>query len=138
MRRSIVAGSRLNASRVLEHNAHNGLRIGASVSARLGGYGRLASARQMPLATARLQTRAFSAAAPRQLADVKDAVEEAFDPSTIERESDEVDVCIVGGGMYFPVPTQILDFQCTNDGTRMVANSPQAQQVSPPQSASSN
>lgn len=100
MRRSIVAGSRLNASRVLEHNAHNSLRIGASASARLGGYGRLASARQMPLATAaRVQTRAFSAAAPRQLAEVKDAAEEAFDPSTIERESDEVDVCIVGGGM---------------------------------------
>ena len=100
MRRSIVAGSRLKASRVLEHNAHNGLRIGVSASARLGGYGRLASARQMPLASTRLQTRAFSAAASRQLADVKDAVEEAFDPSTIERESDEVDVCIVGGGMY--------------------------------------
>jgi electron-transferring-flavoprotein dehydrogenase len=36
-------------------------------------------------------TRAFSAAPRRQ--------EEAFDPATVERESDEVDVCIVGGGM---------------------------------------
>ena len=38
-----------------------------------------------------VQTRAFSAGARRQ--------EEAFDPATVERESDEVDVCIVGGGM---------------------------------------
>lgn len=99
MRRSIVTAAR--ASRVVEHNAHNGLRIGASASARLGGYGRLAAARQMPLAS-RPQIRAFSVAAPRLQADVKDVVEEAFDPSTIERESDEVDVCIVGGGMFFP------------------------------------
>ncbi|OBT88272.1 hypothetical protein VE02_02788 [Pseudogymnoascus sp. 03VT05] len=34
--------------------------------------------------------RTFSAGARRQ--------EEAFDPATVERESDEVDVCIVGGG----------------------------------------
>ena len=27
-----------------------------------------------------------------------------FDPSQIERESDEVDVCIVGGGMCLPFP----------------------------------
>lgn len=100
MRRSIVAGAR--ASRVVEHNAHNGLRIGASASARLGGYGFLSAARQMPLAAARTQIRAFSAAAPRLQADVKEAVAEAFDPSTIERESDEVDVCIVGGGMLDP------------------------------------
>lgn len=38
--------------------------------------------------------RAFSAAQRRR--------EEAFDPATVERESDEVDVCIVGGGMSFP------------------------------------
>lgn len=112
MRRSIAAGTRLNASKVLEHNAHHGLRIGASASARLGGYRKFASVRQMPLATARLQTRAFSVAAPRQLADVKDAVEEAFDPSTIERESDEVDVCIVGGGMYTPDQTLSLHKSC--------------------------
>ena len=73
----------------------------------------------MPLATAaRAQTRAFSAGAPRQLADVKDAVEEAFDPSTIERESDEVDVCIVGGGM-------LIRLQCSKHVSfclRIVAN----------------
>ena len=101
MRRALTTGAR--ASRVVEHNAHNGLRIGASASARLGGYGRLSAARQMPLGAAgRTQIRHFSAA-PRMLnADVKEAVAEAFDPSTIERESDEVDVCIVGGGMLFP------------------------------------
>lgn len=40
--------------------------------------------------------RAFSISTPRRFADVS---EEAFDPSSIERESDQVDVCIVGGGI---------------------------------------
>ena len=45
---------------------------------------------------AAVRTRAFSAGARRQ------AGEEAFDPATVERESDEVDVCIVGGGTSPP------------------------------------
>ncbi|KAF7950659.1 uncharacterized protein EAE97_002211 [Botrytis byssoidea] len=40
------------------------------------------------------QRRAFSLTVPRRLADVEDD----FDPKSVERESDEVDVCIVGGG----------------------------------------
>lgn len=40
------------------------------------------------------QRRAFSLTVPRRLADVNDD----FDPKSVERESDEVDVCIVGGG----------------------------------------
>ncbi|OAQ78684.1 electron transfer flavoprotein-ubiquinone oxidoreductase, mitochondrial precursor [Purpureocillium lilacinum] len=39
--------------------------------------------------------RAFSTGARLR---VEDSAEEAFDPSSIERESDQVDVCIVGGG----------------------------------------
>lgn len=44
--------------------------------------------------------RAFSISTPRRFADVS---EEAFDPRSIERESDQVDVCIVGGGIL-PFP----------------------------------
>ncbi|CAG8980048.1 hypothetical protein HYALB_00009257 [Hymenoscyphus albidus] len=40
------------------------------------------------------QPQAFSISAPRRLADH----DESFDPNTIDRESDEVDVCIIGGG----------------------------------------
>ncbi|TEY35169.1 hypothetical protein BOTCAL_0601g00020 [Botryotinia calthae] len=40
------------------------------------------------------QRRAFSLTVPRRLADVEDN----FDPKLVERESDKVDVCIVGGG----------------------------------------
>ncbi|TVY84658.1 putative mitochondrial electron transfer flavoprotein-ubiquinone oxidoreductase [Lachnellula suecica] len=40
------------------------------------------------------QQRAFSVSSPRRLADH----DESFDPKSIDRESDEVDVCIVGGG----------------------------------------
>ncbi|KAI6375770.1 hypothetical protein MCOR25_002929 [Pyricularia grisea] len=40
------------------------------------------------------QTRLFSVSRPRRYA----TEEESFDPRTVERESDEVDVCIVGGG----------------------------------------
>lgn len=42
------------------------------------------------------QRRAFSLSIPRHFADV----DEAFDPRSVERERDEVDVCIVGGGRY--------------------------------------
>lgn len=38
--------------------------------------------------------RAFSTTTARRMADVDDS----FDPAAIERESDEVDVCIIGGG----------------------------------------
>lgn len=41
-----------------------------------------------------IQQRAFSISVPRRFADVDDN----FDPKSIEREGDEVDVCIVGGG----------------------------------------
>lgn len=40
------------------------------------------------------QRRAFSLTGPRRLADATDGL----DPKLVERESDEVDVCIVGGG----------------------------------------
>jgi len=40
------------------------------------------------------QSRAFSISTPRRFAEVNDV----FDPKSIDRESDEVDVCIVGGG----------------------------------------
>ncbi|PMD55757.1 uncharacterized protein K444DRAFT_536996 [Hyaloscypha bicolor E] len=40
------------------------------------------------------QERAFSVSVPRRLADSNDG----FDPKSIDRESDEVDVCIIGGG----------------------------------------
>lgn len=42
----------------------------------------------------RFQTRAFSQSLRRPKAEE----EAAFDPSQLDRESDEVDVCIVGGG----------------------------------------
>ena len=41
------------------------------------------------------QQHAFSISIPRTFA----TVEDDFDPNSIERESDQVDVCIVGGGM---------------------------------------
>lgn len=44
---------------------------------------------------ARVPSRPLSTTRPRSSADVDD---EPFDPASIERESDEVDVCIVGGG----------------------------------------
>ncbi|KAL2283689.1 hypothetical protein FJTKL_09741 [Diaporthe vaccinii] len=51
--------------------------------------------RQSYAATSRTtQTRLFSASASRSMATPDDS----FDPATIERESDQVDVCIVGGG----------------------------------------
>lgn len=42
-----------------------------------------------------LQTRAFSQSVSRRFTDENGS----FDPRSLERESDEVDVCIVGGGM---------------------------------------
>lgn len=92
MRRSIVAGARVSV-RLETHGA----RIGAaSATTRLGVHGSFARACQMPaLATGgATQSRAFSVQTPRRMADVQ----EKFDPSAIDRESDEVDVCIVGGG----------------------------------------
>jgi electron-transferring-flavoprotein dehydrogenase len=43
------------------------------------------------------QSRAFSQSLSTRLADEHDQ----FDPRQVERESDEVDVCIVGGGKSF-------------------------------------
>jgi hypothetical protein len=55
--------------------------------------------------TKRLTTpRAFSTYAPRKFADA----DESFDPKSIERESDEVDVVIVGGGRSFPTTLGII------------------------------
>ncbi|KAI0968229.1 hypothetical protein F4678DRAFT_206816 [Xylaria arbuscula] len=45
-------------------------------------------------ATSRPSIRAFTTTRPRSFA----SVDEGFDPASIERESDEVDVCIIGGG----------------------------------------
>lgn len=62
--------------------------------------------RQPCTATARIpQTRLFSATTRRWMA----TPDESFDPATIERESDQVDVCIVGGGM-FPQHNSALTF----------------------------
>ena len=47
------------------------------------------------------QRRAFSATALRSRADVKDV----FNPRQQDRESDEVDVCIVGGGTFHETAT---------------------------------
>lgn len=44
-----------------------------------------------------LQTRAFSQSVSRRFTDENGN----FDPRSIDRESDEVDVCIVGGGMCY-------------------------------------
>ncbi|KAI0813022.1 hypothetical protein GGR55DRAFT_638819 [Xylaria sp. FL0064] len=46
------------------------------------------------VSTTRPSVRAFTTTRPRSFA----SVEESFDPASIERESDEVDVCIIGGG----------------------------------------
>lgn len=46
------------------------------------------------------QIRAFSQSVSRRLTDE----DGKFDPQSIERESDEVDVCIVGGGMCLQCP----------------------------------
>lgn len=45
--------------------------------------------------------RAFSTSTPRRLADINDD----FNPKTTDRESDQVDVCIVGGGMFLIDPS---------------------------------
>ena len=47
------------------------------------------------------QRKTFSATALRSRADVKDE----FDPGQQDRESDEVDVCIVGGGTFYETTT---------------------------------
>lgn len=43
--------------------------------------------------------RAFSTSTPRRFADVDDT----FDPKSVDRESDQVDVCIVGGGGFLSI-----------------------------------
>ena len=50
-------------------------------------------------------TRSFSVAQPRKFADVDDS----FDPRRQDRESDNVDICIVGGGtLDLPVSDHII------------------------------
>ena len=49
------------------------------------------------------QSRAFSISTPRRFAEVNDV----FDPKSIDRESDEVDVCIVGGGKQTERKSQV-------------------------------
>ena len=52
------------------------------------------TSRRPRLARISLQQRVFSSSTHRRLADAI----EGFDPNSIDRESDQVDVCIVGGG----------------------------------------
>jgi hypothetical protein len=59
--------------------------------------------RRLPIARQTSQ-RAFSVTNFRRFADVQ----EDFDPKSVERESDEVDVCIVGGGVC-------QDLTCSDD-----------------------
>ena len=66
--------------------------VSATAASRVGGARRATTA--APLRVGVAQSRTFSVGGRRR--------EEAFDPATLERESDEVDVCIVGGGMLFP------------------------------------
>lgn len=68
--------------------------ITATAAARRSGVAGGARTTAAPLRVS--GTRAFSVSARR--------AEGAFDPATVERESDEVDVCIVGGGMSIPSP----------------------------------
>lgn len=44
--------------------------------------------------------RTFATSRVARMADV----DESFDPASVERESDQVDVCIIGGGMYSRPP----------------------------------
>lgn len=52
--------------------------------------------RSAPLISAN-QTRSFSQSVLRRFTDENGN----FDPRSLDRESDEVDVCIVGGGMFY-------------------------------------
>ena len=47
--------------------------------------------------------KSFSISTPRRFAEVNDV----FDPKSIDRESDEVDVCIVGGGKQTERKSQV-------------------------------
>ncbi|ELR08454.1 hypothetical protein GMDG_00518 [Pseudogymnoascus destructans 20631-21] len=76
-------------------SAPRSVRAASTIAGARRGITATAGARRTAVAPLRAavggpQTRAFSAGQRRQ--------EEAFDPTMVERESDEVDVCIVGGG----------------------------------------
>lgn len=86
MRRGVLAGSRAATRNLAGQRARSGL-----AQRGFGGYAHTAA----PLRSFAAQSRPFSVQSPRRMADVDDS----FDPKSIERESDEVDVCIVGGGM---------------------------------------
>ena len=75
-----------------------------------------------------LSQRTISTSPQRRFA----AVDDAFDPRQQERESDQVDVCIVGGGTtHLLPPPQFLSLH-------RVLTPPQALLASAPQSASSS
>lgn len=54
-----------------------------------------ATARRTAAAAHALPVRTFSSTSQQRFASVED---DSFDPATVERESDQVDVCIIGGG----------------------------------------
>lgn len=93
--------------------------------------------RQSYAATSRTtQARLFSISASRPMATPDDS----FDPATIERESDQVDVCIVGGGAT-PISTNLTCSAVLSKSSSISNQSllrQQAQQVSPQPSASNN
>lgn len=92
---------------------------------------------QSYVATSRTtQARLFSVSVSRPMATSDDS----FDPATIERESDQVDVCIVGGGAP-PVSSDLVPLSAPTSSSSPSNQRylcPQARQVSPPPSASSS
>ena len=84
---SIARRSTLQSSRTLERTSRLVIPSTTNASQRLARIHR-------PVSITAGQRRALSTTIRRPFASVDDS----FDPRTIERESDEVDVCIVGGG----------------------------------------
>lgn len=93
--RHALAAARAPAVRVAGRRAASS--VAATAGRRVTATGSRRTTTAAPLALP--GTRTFSVGARRQ--------EEAFDPATVERESDEVDVCIVGGGMYLPLQSPL-------------------------------
>lgn len=88
------AGARLPASTVA--GARRGIAVSAARGSGIAGARRRTAGAPLGGGSVQAQTRAFSVGGRR--------MEEVFDPATVERESDEVDVCIVGGGMCCSLP----------------------------------
>ncbi|CAK7224223.1 hypothetical protein SCUCBS95973_005443 [Sporothrix curviconia] len=100
---SSIAGRRNRTSRT-SRTSHTSPSSPSSPSAPPSRYSHSQSSRRPRLAIARVynsapstQTRFFSESRRRRMADVVED-EDSFDPQSIERESDMVDVCIIGGG----------------------------------------